>query len=64
MEEIPQNMMLWVTGMAGALFDHYLRRPYWAILFNDHPRIEEDIHKRNVEIITEIRRASIKEGMK
>ena len=45
MKEIPQNVMLWVTGMAGALFDHYHRRPYWVIRFNDHPLIEEDIHK-------------------
>lgn len=45
MAEIPQNVMLWVTGMADALFDHYPRRPYWATRFNDHPRIEEDIHK-------------------
>ena len=36
MEEVPQNAMLWVTGMAGALFDYYHRHPYRAIRFNDH----------------------------
>ena len=30
--------MLWVTGMADALFDYYHRRPFSAIRFNDHPR--------------------------
>ena len=37
MEEVPQIVMLGVTGMAGALFDYYHRCPYGATRFNDHP---------------------------
>ena len=38
MEEVPQNVMLGVTGMAGALTDYYYRRLYKAIRFDGHPR--------------------------
>ena len=64
MEEVPQNVMLWVTGMAGALFDYYHRRSFRAIRLTIILVLEENTLNRDGEMITEIRRASIKEGMK
>ena len=47
-----------------ALSDHHHRHPYRAVRFNGRPRTKETSINRDGEMITEIRRESIKEGMK
>ena len=46
-----------------ALSDHYHRRPYRAVRFNNRPRIKENIYNRDREMIKEIRQKSKKNGM-
>ena len=50
--------------MIEALSDLYHRRPTGPYVFNDRPRIEETYINRDKEMIKEIRRKSIKDGMK